>query len=78
MTQTKDVGQLLDVLSEPVSLDLNLDDLRIILGCFHAVEYQMEIDDEPYLDADSLDLKRRLEQTYERTLREKGIERKVS
>jgi hypothetical protein len=74
----KNTGQMLELLSDPVSLDLSLDDLRIIVGCFHAIEYQMEMDNEPYLDGVSLELKQRLETAYERTLKEKGVEKKVS
>lgn len=50
------------------NLDLGLNDIRIILGCFRAVAYQAEVDNETYLDADSLDLKRRLEIIYDERL----------
>ena len=55
----------LELLDTRVQLDLSLDELRIILNCFRAVEYQMKIDDEPYLDADGFALKSRIENKYE-------------
>ena len=56
------------ILSEPIELDLSLNDLRMMVNCMKAVEYQMSIDDETYLDDDSRALKKRLEETYERTI----------
>jgi hypothetical protein len=56
------------ILREPIGLDINLNDLRMMVNCMKAVEYQMSIDDETYLDDDALSLKKRLEATYERTL----------
>ena len=58
----------LAILSEPIELDLSLNDLRIMVNCMKAVEYQMSIDDETYLDDDARALKKRLEGTYERTI----------
>jgi hypothetical protein len=60
----------MEMLREPVQLDLSLNDLRLVVNCLKAVEYQGQVDDEPYLDAEALDLKNRLEGTYERTLDE--------
>ncbi len=54
----------LELLKRPLRLDLQLNDLRIIVNCFKAVAYQMEIDGEEYLDSDGLALKARLEKTY--------------
>ncbi len=62
--QANSASQLLEILHAPVHLELRLDELRMILNCFRAVEYQMAMDDEPYLDDDALDLKRRLERAY--------------
>ena len=56
------------ILSEPIQLDLSLNDLRIMVNCMKAVEYQMSIDDETYLDDDTRALKKRLEGTYEQTI----------
>jgi len=51
-------------LMKPVELDLSVNDLRIIVGCFSAVAYQAALDDEPYLDPDGVRLKERLEGLY--------------
>jgi hypothetical protein len=56
------------MLREPIQLDLSLNDLRMMVNCMKAVEYQMSIDDETYLDDDARALKKRLEGTYERTI----------
>jgi hypothetical protein len=56
------------ILREPIQLDLSLNDLRIMVNCMKAVEYQMSIDDETYLDDDTRALKKRLEGTYEQTI----------
>jgi len=39
-----------------------------MVGCFRAVAYFMRLDDEPYLDLDALELKKKLEQKYENSL----------
>jgi hypothetical protein len=67
--RTKDAEQVLELLNGSVCLDLRLDELRIILTCMRAVEYQMELDDEPYLDDDGYALKRKLEELYRLKLR---------
>ncbi len=54
----------LQLLRQPLRLDLQLNDLRIIVNCFRAIAYQMEIDGEEYLDRDGLALKSKLEETY--------------
>ena len=56
------------MLQEQIQLDLSLNDLRMMVNCMKAVEYQMSIDDETYLDDDARTLKKRLEGTYERTI----------
>lgn len=56
------------ILREPIQLDLSLNDLRMMVNCMKAIEYQMSIDDETYLDNDAKALKKKLEGTYERTI----------
>lgn len=53
-------------------VDLSLNDLRILVGCFKALEYQSKIDGEQYLDVDALALQKKLELLYEASLREAG------
>jgi hypothetical protein len=67
-----DSEKKLEILKKQTSLDLSLNDLRIIVGCFRAVAYQAKRDDEPYLDPDALELKSRLEALYSKLLNEKG------
>jgi hypothetical protein len=43
---------------------MTINDLRIIVNCFRAVEYWGETDGESYLDAESRALKKRLEALY--------------
>ena len=62
----------LELLDTRVQLDLSLNELRIILNCFRAVEYQMKVDAEPYLDADGFALKSRIEKRYESALNSFG------
>jgi len=72
MAQVLDLEKKLEVLKKRTRLDFSLNDVRIILGCFNAVAYQAEIDDEPYLDPDALELKARLESHYAKLLHENG------
>ena len=72
MTQVLDLEKKLEILKKQTRLDLSLNDIRIIVGCFNAVAYQAEVDDEPYLDLDALELKTRLESLYTKILREHG------
>ncbi len=51
-------------LRRPVDIDLNLNDLRIIVGCIGAVSYLSDIYDEPYLDAEGRKLMERLQGLY--------------
>ena len=62
--------QNLILLDTGCELDLSLNDLRIIVNCFRGIEYQMQIDDEAYLDRDGFALKSRLEKKYRDKLRE--------
>jgi len=67
-----DLDKKLDILNNRKCLDLSINDIRIIVGCFRAVAYQEEIDGEQYLDTDALALKGRLESIYRRSLNEEG------
>ncbi len=67
---TEEAVQALSLLDTPVTLNLRLDDLRILVTCMRAIQYQAEADDEPYLDQEGRDLKNRLEQLYSLKLRE--------
>ena len=67
---TIEAGLDLEILTRPIQLDLSLNDLRIIVGCFKAIAYQAEVDDEPYLDPDATGLKQGLEQQYRELLKE--------
>lgn len=62
----------LELLGEPICLDINLNDLRIMVGCFKAVAYLMAIEGEPYLDADALKLQKYLEHKYGELLKHLG------
>jgi hypothetical protein len=64
-----DEGMSLEVLENPIVLDLKLNDLRIIVNCFNAVSYILEHDGEPCQDTGTLDLKLRLEKLYVELLR---------
>ena len=70
--QALEAEKKLEILKKRTRLDLSLNDVRIIVGCFNAVAYQAKIDDEPYLDPDALELKKRLESLYAKLLREHG------
>ena len=70
MIQALDAEKKLEILKKRTRLDLSLNDIRIIVGCFNAVAYQAEIDDEPYLDPDALELKTKLESLYTKLLLE--------
>jgi hypothetical protein len=54
----------LEILEKTIHLDLTVNDLRIIVGCFNAISYMMQVDDEPYLDLDGLELRERLRSAY--------------
>lgn len=72
MAQVLDLEKKLEILKRRTRLDFSLNDMRIILGCFNAVACQAEIDDEPYLLPDALELKARLESHYAKLLSERG------
>jgi hypothetical protein len=68
-TASRNVERSLKALDRRVRLELSANELRIILGCLRAMEYQMRLDDEPYLDCEGLALKTKLEARYKLTLR---------
>lgn len=72
MMQMLGAEKKLEILKKRTRLELSLNDIRIIVGCFNAVAYQAQIDDEPYLDPDAFELKKKLETLYARLLREHG------
>ena len=72
MIQAVDSDKKLEILKYRKRLDLSMNDIRIIVGCFSAVAYQEEVDGEQYLDADALALKDRLETIYRKSLSEEG------
>jgi hypothetical protein len=65
-------GASLDVLKTRISLDLSVNDLRIIVGCFRGIACQMKADDEPFLDVDGVKLKERLESLYTEEVEKKA------
>ena len=71
--QLLDAETKLEILKKKARLDLSINDIKIILGCFRAVAYQSEIDDELYLDQDGVELKKKLESLYLKLLKENGI-----
>ena len=72
MMQLLDAESKLKILRKKARLDLSVNDIRIILGCFRAVGYQAEIDDELYLDSDAVELKTKLESLYLKLLQDNG------
>jgi hypothetical protein len=51
-------------LRQRIDICVSLDDLRIVINCFRAIEYWSEADGESYLDDDGRALKKRLEALY--------------
>ncbi len=62
----------LELLGKRICFDISLNDLRIMVGCFKAIAYLMNIDGEPYLDADALELQKNLERRYSELLGHMG------
>jgi hypothetical protein len=52
------------ILGRAITLELNLNDLRILVSCFSAVAYWAEVDEKAYMDSDAWKLKERLEGLY--------------
>ena len=72
MIQTLDAENKLEILKNRTRIDLSINDMRIIVGCFNAMAYQGELDNEPYLDSDALCLKSKLETLYKKLLKHDG------
>ncbi len=72
MSDAMESGLKLEILRKPLLLGICINDLRIMVGCFKALAHFMMTDDEPYLDADALDLQVKLEKVYRGLLRESG------
>ena len=73
MQSTMVAERKLDLLDARVKLNISINDLRIVVNCFRALEYQMKVDNEAYLDSESLSLKQRLEGTYKTSLARMGL-----
>jgi hypothetical protein len=71
MQRTLCIEKDLEALDRRVKLNLSVNELRILVGCLRALEYQMLLDDEPYLDSEGLALKTALTALYEKALRSK-------
>jgi len=63
----------LDLLDTRVKLNISMNDLRLVVNCFKALEYQGKVDNEPYLNGEAASLKQRLEGTYKTSLARLGI-----
>ena len=63
----------LDLLDTRVKLNISMNDLRIVVNCFKALEYQGKVDNEVYLGREALSLKQRLEGTYKISLARLGF-----
>ena len=63
----------LDLLAARVKLNISLNDLRLVVNCFKALDYQGKVDNEDYLDGEVLSLKQRLEGTYKTSLARLGL-----
>jgi hypothetical protein len=63
-----ELRRITQILSKSVKLNLDLNELRIIVGCFRLAAYMAEVENEPYLDAGGLELRERLERLYKEML----------
>jgi hypothetical protein len=63
----------LDLLDTRVKLNISMNDLRLVVNCFKALEYQGKVDNESYLGHEGLSLKERLEGTYKTSLARLGV-----
>ena len=70
MIQALEAGKQLELLHRHLKLNLSVNELRILVGSLRAVSYLMKMDDEPYLDADALELHEKLERKYSGLLEE--------
>ena len=65
----------LEILHRTLLIDLRMNDLKIMVGCLRAMSHLMELNDEPYLDPDALELQRKLERKYYDLLEQMGNRR---
>jgi hypothetical protein len=63
----------LDLLDTRVKLNISINDLRLVVNCFKALEYQGKVDNEDYLNGEACSLKQRLEGTYKTSLARLGL-----
>jgi len=73
MQTTMAAERKLDLLDARVKLNMSINDLRLVVNCFRALDYQGKVYDEAYLDSEALSLKQRLEGTYKTSLARMGI-----
>ena len=73
MESTMVADRRLALLDTRVKLNISLNDLRMVVMCFKALEYQGKVDNEPYLNNEALWLKQRLEGTYKTSLARLGV-----
>lgn len=73
MQSTMVAERKLDLLDTRVKLNISMNDLRIVVNCFKALEYQGKVDNELYLARDAQSLKQRLEGTYKTSLARLGF-----
>jgi len=73
MQATMVAERKLDLLDARVKLNMSINDLRIVVNCFRALDYQGKVDSESYLDSEALSLKQRLEGTYKTSLARMGL-----
>jgi len=73
MHSTMAAFRKLDLLDGRVRLNMSVNDLRIVINCLKALEYQGRVDNEAYLDSEARSLKHRLEGTYKTSLARIGL-----
>ena len=73
MSESITIATSLDVLRALKSVELSLNELRVLVGCLKAIAYQSELDGEDYLDEEARALQARLESLYLQSLREAGL-----
>ena len=63
----------LRLLDERVGLDISVNEFRIIMNSMRAMEYLTKLEDVPYLDAEGMDLKEKLDAQYRAVLERLGV-----
>jgi hypothetical protein len=61
---TTSVSEIERTFRQTTSIPMSMNDLRIIVNCFRALEYWGETEGVSYLDAEGRTLKRRLEELF--------------